>query len=140
MIAAEAKLHLVDPAEVQRANEAADALTAMRNSLAAETAEAAKGVVGHSEFDKTLDKVGGTLFQARDKMVALQAATHDGTEEVNKHAAAHLNAAGATDVNSKALEAYKKAVQAIVDALEGEVQKTNQTIDAVRIVIASNTT
>lgn len=38
----------------------------MTMSLAKDTAEAAKGVTGHSEFDKTLDKLGGTLMNVKD--------------------------------------------------------------------------
>lgn len=44
-------------------------LRGMTSDLDAQTQEAAKGIIGQSDFDKTLDKLGGTLFTVRDAMV-----------------------------------------------------------------------
>jgi len=49
----------------------------MTDDLNKQTAEAAKGVVGQSEFDKTLDNIGGTLFTVRDAMVKASQSTDD---------------------------------------------------------------
>jgi hypothetical protein len=75
------KLGIISKETAQSVNETRDQLTEMTKSLAAQTAEAAKGIVGASEFDKTLDKLGGTLFQVRDGMVAAQTGTKALAEE-----------------------------------------------------------
>jgi hypothetical protein len=62
------------------AKSTADNLHEMTNSLAAQTAEAARGVTGHSEFDKTLDKLGGTLFRVRDAVDAADASQKKNNE------------------------------------------------------------
>ena len=54
-----------------------DAIEETTAGLVAETQEAAKGVTGHSEFDKTLDKLGGTLFRVKDAMDAASKSTHE---------------------------------------------------------------
>lgn len=54
-------------------------LDAMADSLAHQMEEAAKGVVGHSEFDKTLDKLGGTLLRVKDAMTAASQSTKENT-------------------------------------------------------------
>lgn len=58
---------------------ASESLDAMAASLANQVEEAARGVTGHSEFDKTLDKLGGTLFHIKDAMIAAS----EGTKEQN---------------------------------------------------------
>jgi len=63
------KLHLIPDEEIQKLRDVNVALDETAQGLVEETKEAAKGVVGHSEFDKTLDQLGGTLFQVRDAMV-----------------------------------------------------------------------
>lgn len=73
------KLGLVSAETVKSVSDTRVELQAMTKSLAEQTIEAAKGVVGASEFDRTLDKLGGTLFQVRDGMVAAK----DGTKEVS---------------------------------------------------------
>jgi hypothetical protein len=55
-------------------------LRAMTVDLAEQTAEAARAVTGHTEFDETLDRIGGTLFQVRDAMTAASMATREQKE------------------------------------------------------------
>ena len=62
------------------ARDVATEWTAMAASLDAEAKEAAKGIIGHSEFDKTLDHLGGTLFQVKDAMQAANKATGENVE------------------------------------------------------------
>ncbi|KKL90253.1 hypothetical protein LCGC14_1906570, partial [marine sediment metagenome] len=69
------KLKIIPEGATKALEETNEALKAMTASLAQQTAEAAKGVIGHSEFDKTLDKIGGTLFQVRDAMKEASQAT-----------------------------------------------------------------
>lgn len=82
------KLHLVDPSEVKILEDTQVGLRAMTVSLAAETAEAAKGVIGHSAFDATLNKVGGALLVTRDAMIAAAAAHTAAVEPIEKVATA----------------------------------------------------
>lgn len=64
--AAAEKLHLVPEGSAAAIKEVQVQLDAMAESLAKDTAEAARGVTGTSEFDKTLDKLNGTLFRVKD--------------------------------------------------------------------------
>lgn len=75
------KLGLVSADTVKAVSETRVQLQAMTVSLAEQTAEAARGVVGASEFDKTLDKLGGTLFNVRDGMIAAGSATKENAAE-----------------------------------------------------------
>lgn len=106
------KLHLVDPGEVQRVKDTQMGLRAMTASMAEQTAEAAKGVVGQSAFDKTLDKVGGTLLVVRDAMKNAQGATDTGTEAAKAHKKASDDQAGAT---LKLTDAQKKYAEALTE-------------------------
>lgn len=54
---------------------------AWANSLKEELAEVTAGITGHSEFDATLDKLGGTIDRVRDAMVKAKESTHGLTEE-----------------------------------------------------------
>ena len=74
--AAEA-LKIIPEGAAQALKDTNEQLKAMTVSLAKQTAEAAKGIVGHSEFDKTLDRIGGTLFQVKDAMQGATAATEE---------------------------------------------------------------
>lgn len=64
-----------------------DQVRGMADDLSKQTAEAMAGVVGQSAFDKTLDKVGGTLMRVRDAMNAAQTASEKHTEAIDKHEA-----------------------------------------------------
>jgi hypothetical protein len=77
-----------------------DAIEETTAGLVAETQEAAKGVTGHSEFDKTLDKLGGTLFRVKDAMEAAASATDKDSE-----------ATRILDTNTKKLAAAHKEVE-----------------------------
>jgi hypothetical protein len=75
------------------AKEAADDLWLLAHGLDAEAQDAFKGVTAHSEFDKTLDKLGGTLFAMRDKMVAASQVTVTQAELVEGLRKTHEQAA-----------------------------------------------
>lgn len=62
---------------------ASDGLDAMAKNLAEQVDEAARGVVGNSEFDKTLDKLGGTLYRVKDAMVAASQATGEHSDAMS---------------------------------------------------------
>jgi hypothetical protein len=51
--------------------------------LAEQTAEAAAGVTGHSEFDKTLDALGGTLFRVKDAIEGADASQEKNNETID---------------------------------------------------------
>ncbi len=72
-------------ANAAAAADSATQWTAMTKSLDEEIKEAARGVVGNSQMDKTLDKLGGTLFTVRDAMIEAQHATDSGTKALKKH-------------------------------------------------------
>ncbi len=78
------------------ARAAADDMWNLSQALDNETQEAFKGVTGHSEFDQTLDKLGGVLFRTRDAMVAASTATGTQTEAAKGATAATQAAADAT--------------------------------------------
>ena len=84
--------------------------------LNAQTQEAAKGVIGQSAFDQTLAKLGGTLFNTRDAMVAAQAALDKHTDATTKNSGAADKAAtsqqGLSDTIVPATEYTKKYVDA----------------------------
>lgn len=54
-----------------------DELSNTRKGLEEEAKQAALGITGHSEFDATLDKVGGTLMNMRDRLIEVNAKTAD---------------------------------------------------------------
>jgi len=83
-------------------------------SLAEQTAEAYKGVVGASEFDKTLDALGGTIFRVRDAMVEAKNKTreHSDTLDIaaeNSKKLAHLQAQLSEATKQRAIDAGKLA-------------------------------
>jgi hypothetical protein len=59
---------------------AADDAWVLAKGLDAEAQEAAKGVVGHSALDATLDRLGGSLLTTRDGMIAASLATTKATD------------------------------------------------------------
>lgn len=75
--AAAETLKVVPPGTTAAIRDVREQMNGMTLDLAKQTAEALKGVVGHSEFDATLDKLGGTLFTVRDAMVAASDAETD---------------------------------------------------------------
>jgi hypothetical protein len=87
---------------------AVEVTNAMRDSLLKEATAAADGVVGQSEFDKSLDKVGGTIMRVKDAMIAAQAESNK-TTEAHGHLTDGANKmAGAIDgANSKFLDQTK---------------------------------
>jgi len=98
------KLGIISKDTVKSVSDTRVELEAMTKSLAEQTAEAAKGVVGASEFDKTLDKLGGTLFQVRDGMLAAKTETKENSEAQD---IAANNAKILAGVNTQLTESYK---------------------------------
>ena len=80
--------HIVSDQTVAAMVEVRTELRGATADLAAQTEEAAKGVRGQSDFDKTLAKLGGTLFNTRDAMVAAQVALDKHTDATTTNAAA----------------------------------------------------
>lgn len=83
-----AALGLSSEENVAKIQETVTHLEGMTKGLAADTAEAARGVVGLSAFDQMLDRVGGSLFVIRDRMDAAAAATAGQTKATNEAAEA----------------------------------------------------
>lgn len=69
------KLHLVDPDEYKRIEQTQIGLRAMTVSLAEQTAEAGRGVIGQSALNRTIDAGVGVLLTTRDAMIAAGTAT-----------------------------------------------------------------
>lgn len=93
-------------------NESVDEVT---NGLKAERDEALQGVLGHSEFDRTLDKVGGTLLNMRDKLVDAQNAHHEETAAAKEGAEA---AGEVADSNAGATDSFLDKSAAMKAAAE----------------------
>lgn len=125
-------------------------LQAMTEDLAAQTAEAAKGVIGQSEFDRTLDELGGTLFTIKDAMSAASLATAENSaattvaeENARKLAATEKELSEA--VNQRMIDQSKMAdliekTQAEIDtiykehiALRLEMSGTSYDVEKARI-------
>jgi hypothetical protein len=64
----------------RQAKETVVFLAEMTKSLASQTAEAGAAVAGYSEFDKTLDKLGGTMFEVRDAIQGAEAIQQQSNE------------------------------------------------------------
>ena len=80
-------LHIIPEGAAQEIKDVRTQLRAMTVDLAEQTVEAAKGVVGHTEFDKTLDNLGGTLFTIKDAMVKASEAARADAAAVGEAAA-----------------------------------------------------
>lgn len=90
LIATEAaeKLHLVSPETVANVREFQTQVKGTTIALLEETGAAAKGIVGNSDFDRTLDKLGGTIFRVKDAMTGATTSTK-AQDEVTKVAVAN---------------------------------------------------
>lgn len=76
--------------------------------LAAQTVEAGKAALGHSEFQKKLDAVGGALMAGRDRMIEFNKATDENGKVVN---IAAQNAAKLAKLQDDFAEAAKQRQQ-----------------------------
>lgn len=76
-------LKIVPEGTTQGIKDVREQLNGMTLDLAKQSAEAAKGIVGHSEFDKTLDKLGGTLMNVKDAMEQASVATSESGKVVD---------------------------------------------------------
>jgi hypothetical protein len=95
------------------AKNAADNMWALSKGMDAQVQEAARGIVGNSAFDKTLDAVGGTLLNVRDKMIVASKATTESSKTVDEHGKAHVRVQGnMVDTSKAADEAAKKSAAA----------------------------
>lgn len=124
------------------ARDSAEVMKALTASVAAESLEASKGIVGHSEFDKTLDNLGGSLFQVKDAMEAASGAARGLTADEK----AAADAANITAKNQKILAEASKKWQIDKDAADKLAIKTSQSLTALRaedtkvLVMMSGTT
>jgi hypothetical protein len=105
-------MHLVPDSEVQRVKILRDEMRAVVKSFADQADEAAKGVTGNSEFDKTLDKLGGTLLNVKDSMEKAGQASAAASEEDKIH-----------EANAKKLAATQHEVaQSMIDREKVETE------------------
>lgn len=95
-------------------NESVDEVT---NGLKAERDAALAGVTGHSEFDKTLDRVGGTLMNMRDRMIEAKSAHEDETKAAHEGSDAAREGA---DANEGATNSFLDKAAAAKTAAEEE--------------------
>jgi hypothetical protein len=101
------------------AHDASTYMYEMTKSVAAETLEASKGLVGHSAFDATLDKLGGTLMNVKDAMVAASNETGKNAETTDIAANnAKKLAAAAAQVNASMLDQAKITEQLVKSTQE----------------------
>lgn len=77
--------HVLPPGTAAEVAATAESIYDLARGLDVQAMEAKKGVEGTSEFDKTLDKVGGTLFRVKDAMGAASQATDSNTETLHKN-------------------------------------------------------
>lgn len=124
LLALHPKLTGVTQAEAAAAQTGADKWQAMTKSLAAETAEAAKGVVGHSALNHTIDQVAGALFTVRDRM---EAATTAATKETAAHEALAKKVQAAAEV-SKAMAAAQAELASVGQGLYDTVNAINPVV------------
>lgn len=116
-------LHIFPPGQAEEMKKNIEYLEDLTVDIAKNTAEAALGVVGQSEFDKTLDKLGGTIFTVRDAMVAAQQAEQEHSKTtaefvgpVNQLAAGQERLGKAVDDASRFFKQSKADIKAYGDA------------------------
>jgi hypothetical protein len=86
-------------------------MTAVTLSMADQTAEAAKGVLGNSELHHTLDTVAGTLLNMRDKMEAAKDQTAELTGAAATVKAKLDEATGAAGLTAAQMDAIALAAE-----------------------------
>jgi hypothetical protein len=83
-------------------------LRGMTADLASQTVEAGRAVVGHTEFDKTLDGLSASLDTVRSAMVAAKDSTDEQTKSADKSSdAAKRNAASQAELNARMIDQNK---------------------------------
>ena len=100
--------HIVSDDTVRALKDAQVQVQAITASLAAQTAEAARGVIGQSDFDKTMIKLGTSLADTRAAMVTAQAAMAAHTDAAKKN----------SDAVDKAADSQKKQNDQVVPGTE----------------------
>jgi hypothetical protein len=113
---------LKDMAAAQQ--EAADNTAAMTKSLADQTAEAAKGLAGASEFDKTLDELGGTMMGVRDAIENADASLKKDNATTDIAAANASKLAAATKVSTDRMIDRQKIEDALWKTEEKSLKET----------------
>lgn len=116
-------LHIVPEGTTDAIRDVREQLQGVTVDLAAQTAEASKGLIGASEFDKTLDALGGTLFRVKDAMENASKATAENAE------ADTISAANAQKLKATQDELNNSMIdrQKVVTALT----KSSQELDAI---------
>lgn len=116
-------------------------LEAMASSLAAQTDEAARGVTQTSEFDATLDKLGGTLFTIKDAMNAAKDATVENNDvvDVATENAKKLAAAEATlAASAKERMIDQEKMSALLEKTNAEIETLYAQHYALRVKMSGN--
>jgi hypothetical protein len=125
--------HIVSAETVSTLSDVDTQMRAITTSLAAQTAEAAQAVIGHSALNTKLDTLGGTLFQTRDSLIAAQKAMDAHTVSATTNAAAVDKAAKSQqDYNDKLTPAtqYTKQYVAAWESLNQTGVDYQATVDA----------
>lgn len=82
-----AALNIIPDSVVKTLEDARTEIRAMAADMGKQTEEAGRAVLGYSEFETTLDKVGGTLFNVRDAVMAADASQKENNATVDIAAA-----------------------------------------------------
>lgn len=108
------KLHIVPQDEVDRVKDTQVQLRGMTVALAQETAEAAKGALGHSALQEKIDAVAGGIMNVRDRMIAASKEEVSNTTIVNALGDAHKTATNTIDAMGQKMDAFRKTMNDLV--------------------------
>jgi hypothetical protein len=90
------------------ARDLADGMAGASKSLQDQTAEAVRGVMGQSELQASIDKVGGTLINMRERMEAARDATAGMTEQSGTAAGKITEVGAAAALTAEQLKAIEE--------------------------------
>lgn len=103
-------LNLISDETLQSVKDLKTNLEGMKESFQEQTAEAARGILGHTAFDDTLDKLSATLGNVKAAMLGAAGSTEVNTE-ANKVAESNAKKLAATqeELNKKMIDGTKVA-------------------------------
>src|SRR6266850_699898 len=134
-------LQILPEGSTDQVHQLTGAFGQLRESWAGTMAESAKGLVGTSEFDKTLDKLGGTLYLTRDALEANAASTQKVAETDDFAEANAKKLARATD-ELKAIQAARAKEEEALWKIEEKSLKETEALwraHATAVIEASGT-
>lgn len=127
-------LHILPEGSADAIKEVRVKLEEMYDGMVKETAEAAKGLAGHSDFDKTLDKLGGTMFRVRDALVDNKAAHDENNKVVDIAANNAKKLAGLLEAHNKIMVDQKK----VTDLMIKSTKELNGIWEDYFLIVAKN--